>query len=373
MKEINDLKAKANDILDEMREIVEKSIDEGRTKTPKEKIQYNELDRELKEVQNKIKKAEEREKLNQLALEGNDYEFANTSFNKGTKSYFRNFLNETLESGREQKYNLSLRADPILTTTDSDMINKTVEATDVLYSPTEELLKVLGVKMYNNVNGNLVLPRLTQDTATWPGEDASAASADMAPDSNTLSATRVTHYQSITREALAQTNPELINTIIDNLYNGIWNAVAAKLFDEIDTDCASQLCDTSGTVSFSDIVNLEASLGSYNLKYPAYVMKPETKAYLKKTAALTNQEAIWKENKVNEYKAFATPYSNTERIYFGDWDKTVVASFGPGIEIIVDPYSDAKRGLITITAIGLFDCGVANKNAFSIISDASTF
>lgn len=363
MKPIWELKSERSQIIEDMETIVAGDIN------PAIKQRWNFLENRISNIDKEIAQYERQETINKNKISN-----MNEKTTLETPS-FRAWVAQ-VDAGETKapfKLQISERAETLYTTTNTNVINKGVANIDVMYSPAEQLLKGLGVKFYTNLSGNLVLPRMTEDTATYADEGADASSANMAPTSLTMSAHRVTHTQTISREFLSQTNEDIFNEILNNLKCGIWNAVANRFFDDLEVDASTQISNSQGTITLGDLVNLEASLGAKDLYRPSYVMQPQTKAYLKKTAGLPNQEAIWSGDKVNEYPAFATPSANTERVYFGDWTKTAIGVWGNGIEIIVDPLTQAKQGQIVLTAYGLFDSAVINKEAFSILSDASTY
>ena len=308
---------------------------------------------------------EEIQKMEKQLLENKkNVKMENTNEKRNLAVEFREFLQKSIEGGVT-----SFRADPIITSTDADLIQKSTLGIDVLKTPGETFLRNLGVTFYENLNGNLALPSMDEDLATFPGEDASAASANMLPDSNVLAARRVTHTQSITRETLAQTSPQVYQTILQALQDGIWKAIVYDLFDQIDTDAATQISTMGTTLTYNDMVNMEASIGGLEIGSAAYVTGPTGKAFLKKTLeyGTTAGDVIWKDNEINGYPAFSSPGANANKVYFGDWARAAVATFGNGgIEIIVDPYSNAKKGLINLTAVALVDTGVQNKRAFCI-------
>jgi hypothetical protein len=253
------------------------------------------------------------------------------------------------------------------------MISKEVfPGIDVLTSPGEAFLRNLGVTFFDNLVGNFVIPSMAEDTATFPGEDASAASASMAPASLTLAARRVTHTQAISKETLVQTSPTVYSSIVQNLIDGIWKAISYDVMDTVASDCGVSQTESIGTYpTFTNIVNMEASTLGLDLKSPAYVATPALKSYLTVTAYMTNQVGIWKDDMVNGYPAYSTPAQNTNVITFGDWSKMAVGLWGP-IEIVVDPFTDAKKGLINLTAVALVDTGCYNKRGFKIFTNAST-
>jgi hypothetical protein len=55
---------------------------------------------------------------------------------------------------------------------------------------------------------------------------------------------------------------------------------------------------------------------------------------------------------------------------FGDWSQIMVALFGGGVEIIVDPYSLATQGQVRITANLFADVGVRVAASFATMEDA---
>lgn len=282
---------------------------------------------------------------------------------------FRDWLIEAVNEGKTATY----RADPIVTSTDTGVINKQVmSGIDVLTSPGEAFLRQLGVTFFDGLIGNFTVPSMAEDTGTFPGEDASASSANMVSASLTLAARRVTHSQAITKETLSQSSPSVYASIVQNLINGVWNAVTNDLFDTLDTDAATQITDlTYAVITYGAVVNQEASLNGLQLVSPAYVTTPALKALMLSKAFMTNQVGIWYNDKVNGYDAYAVPAANARKVYFGDWSRVCVGQWG-GLEIVVDPYTDAKKGLINLTAVGMFDTGCYNKRGFAILKDAST-
>lgn len=281
---------------------------------------------------------------------------------------FRDWLKEAVDSGKSATF----RADPIVTSTDTGIINKQVApGIDILTSPAEAFLRNLGVTFFPDLTGNFVVPAMAEDTGVFYAEDTSAASASMTPASITLAPRRVSHSQAISKETLKQTSPGVYNGIVQNLFNGLWNCVTNDLFDQMSVDCASTREGRTGTsLSWTDMVNMEASLGGLNLISPAYVTTPAVKSYLSTTARMTNQGPIFENGKINSYPAYGVPAANTKKITFADWSKSCVGQWGP-IEIIVDPYTDAKKGLINLTIVGLFDTGVFNKRGFATLVDVS--
>jgi hypothetical protein len=364
MLKIHELKQERAKVIETMDEIVKNCMVENRAKNNQEMRIWNMCNENILRFDEKITELQLEESRNLRSGKVISVNNRNESLS--------NWLQSVSRGEKVSDYKFELRADPILSTTDSNIINNVVKNVDIMFSPNEELLKALGVNVLYNCNGTISMPSMDQIIVKIANENEDASTADMVTSTNKLNLKRFTAYQTISLETLAQTNG-MGETIMSNLYNSLWNKVVEDYFDQLDVDAATRIKEISGaTLTFDDIVMMEASVGQYDLLNPKYVMSPETKAFCKKTAALTNQEAIWKNGKVNEYNAYSSTAVNGEKIYFGDFNKSTVAQWD-AITTIVDPYSDAKKGLVTFTIVGMFDSGVQNKNAFCIINDASTY
>lgn len=372
MKNINELKQERASKIAQMSTIVDRVMGENRSKNEAEAKLWNDLDSEVNGLDETIRMAERQEELNKRA--GKPVEVRNEE-KQPVSIQFRDWLKDSVQKGITASFNGlgELRADPIITSTDSAVINKSIAGgVDILTSPSEEFLRKLGITFYPGLQGNFIVPSMAEDKATFATESGDSSTADMSTSSLTLAARRVTHTQKISKETLVQTNPAIYTSILQNLVNGIWNAVTYDVFDTLETDAATQTSTKSQAsyVNFTDILNLEASLGGLNISNAAYVTTPTGKAYLKGVAALTNQAPIWANNEVNGYPAYGVPAANAKKLYFGDFSRSAVGQWG-GLEIIVDPYTAAKQGQIVLTVIGMFDTGVTNKRAFTFCSDTS--
>ena len=361
---LNELKIRKNELVEEVEKLSkEEFTDETRSR-------LDEIESTIDQLNKDIERAEfiQKTKMAKVEVETEEEEKRDEAeISMGVE--FRDFLTDAIEKGGKQTF--SLRADPVLASTETTIINKAVaNSMDIMVSPGESFLRTLGVSFYPGLTGNFVVPYMAQDTATFPGEDASAASADMDPESLTLAARRVTHRQKISKETLAQTNPAIYAGIVQNLVNGVWNAVANDVFDTIETDAVSRATTpTAAGLAYGDVVNMEASIGGLDIGRGAFVTTPAGRGYMKQTVETTYGPAIWNDDQVCGYPAYAVPAANAGAIYFGDFSKCCIGQWG-GFEIIVDPYSDARKGLINLTIVGLVDTGVANTRGL-VWGDAS--
>jgi hypothetical protein len=287
---------------------------------------------------------------------------------------FKNWLTQVASAkSMEIPANFVLKANnPILSTTDTPSHTRNVNEIGVLYSPSETLLRGLGVVINTNREGEQVYPLFSQQVASFVDEASSNTLSDMEPTSITLKPKRISITQEITREQIKSTNESYLDKVLENLYNGIWNGVAERYFDTLESDTSTM--SLSNSISYSKLCDMEASLGTYAIDDMAYVMRPETKSYLKKTPWNTNGDPIWNnQNMVNGHKAHSSSFVNVENVFLGDYSKTVIDNWGDGITFYVDPLTKARNGILIITAEAFFNTAVLDKRAFSVIVDASTF
>ena len=375
MKKINELKEERAQLIAEMEEIT--SAEEL---TEEQRSQFDELESKIETINKDIERAEKQETYNKLIV-------AQTSDTKKTEERkefnlgveFRDFLKDAVE-GKRRTFILPpeaiYRADPVVTTTNTAIINKQVmDGVSVMQSPGEAFLRKLGVSFYEGLNGNFVVPTQAEALASFPGEDTAVSSAGLDPGSLTLAARRLGHSNMFSKEFLAQTNPGLYAGLVQVLVDGIWSAVVYDLFDQLETDVTDASTSQAGTsLAFGDCVSLEANV-PYGLRKPAYVTTPAVASYLKQTAKLANQDAPWQGpindgGFLNGLPAYGVSGANTNIVYYGDWSQAAIGTWG-GIEILVDPYSEGSEGNIKLVAHLLVDTGAANSAAFSWIPDVS--
>ena len=383
---IDEMKIKRSEYLQRLEEITGMKSDEL---TDELRTEFDDLEGKVNVINKDIERAERAEELAakyiQTSSERGTVEETveeKDQIEEATKA-LRSYLStgEAPEEYRSERGGFLVpeylfRADPLVTTTDSGIIQKQVMAgLLVAKSPAESMLRDLGVKMYTGLNGNFVIPSMPQVSASFKAETAQADSADASPTSLTLTARRVPVSQKFTKELLAQTNPAIYTGIVQDLQDAIWRAVADDFFTQFEADAID--CSTSlagSTLAYEDMVNLQAAV-PYELVNPAYVSSTAVAAYLKKTPTLANITGpVWEgpilRGNVDGIKAIGTNYAVGNSVYYGDFSKAAIGQWGT-IELLVNPYTLAKEGEIEVVATGLFDSGVPNCKFFSWVKNAA--
>lgn len=342
---------------------------------------FDELEAEIEVMDSDIKRLQKQEEMNKRIASINIIE------NKGDDEQpnFSRAMNEMFVNGhvsgdfRGIEGGLVIpktlfRASPIITTTDTGIINKVVDPViDIKKSFGEQYLRNLGVRFIEGLTGNLVLPAMAESQAVNPAETGDSSTADQTPSSITLSAKRVDHFQPYTREFLAQTStyPSLLQDLVD----GIGNKHLYNFFDNMNTDAVdASVAGTISGVTYSDIVGLEANLADI-MGDVKYVGTPAMKAYLKQlNASSAGIKFVWTDqNEMIGIPAQSAGAVNVNNLWLGDWSKATFATFGTGgIEIIVDEVTLKKQGQVEVYAVQLADSGTANYRNFSWLNNDSS-
>ena len=375
MKKINELKEEKSLKVQRMTGIVEKASNEKRSKSEDEKSIFDTLKKEVATIDAEIADLEEVERLNKENATEKRSEV--NELNKGWGERFRDFLQESVERGvsaKPFKIPVEMRADPLISTTQTGIVNKEVGPINIMNSPGITFLQKLGATFYTGLNGNLTLNAQAEMNGGFVSEGADSSTASMAPESITLAARRVAHLQTFSRELLDQTNPAVFNTLLQGLIDGLGVSVCTDFFAQVNLDATGQISKMAAAngLVFGDVVNLEASLGSYlsGLVSPSYVTTNGIRGYLKQKPKNTYQQNIWDDGEVNGYPAYGVPNVAANAMWFGDWSKCAVGQWG-SIDVILDPYTYAKSGKLAVTVTGLFDSGCANKRGVVRIADCS--
>ena len=64
--------------------------------------------------------------------------------------------------------------------------------------------------------------------------------------------------------------------------------------------------------------------------------------------------------------------SSLSAIIFGNFSDLIIGSWAPGIELLVNPYSKDKEGVIRIVGFSFVDVGIRHPESFCRVVDAVT-
>jgi HK97 family phage major capsid protein/HK97 family phage prohead protease len=268
------------------------------------------------------------------------------------------------------------------------------------------MVKRLGAMVLAGLTGDLAFPKNTGSAElSWVGEnpgsdgDESEASFDQL-DMSPKAATATTAY---TKKLLAQSSPDIEFFVRNDL--ATINALGLDFAAIAGTGVGYQptgILNTSGigmvvggdngaAPVWGDIVDLESAVATANADVGtlAYLTNAKTRGKLKQTVkAAGTAQFIWQDGNepgfgmMNGYTAGAsnqvprdlskgTANAVCSAIIFGNWADLMIGEWGV-VEILADPYSKKKQGLIEVTSYALCDIGIRHEESFAVMKDALT-
>jgi hypothetical protein len=375
MKEIFKLKEKRAGIIASMEALV------GPEMTDEQRTAYDAFTAEIAKVDADIERAE---KLTSLSEKGNITILKDTKKDDEGANFVRAFSEYYTKGALSNEFRgesggiiipkFVYRADPLLSTTNTSIINKTVGGLNIKQTPGESFIRGLGVNVLTGLNGNFVLPSAAEVAAGFASENGDVSTGNFTPAAITLAPRGVGVSQTWTREYSSQVNPDIVSNMIQTMLNAIWVEVAKDVFVQVKSDgAAAQKAHVGGTLDYSTILGMEASI-AYMMTNPAYVATRAFKSHLKgSNASSAGIKFVWQDdNTVNGYPAFSESVVPAGNLFFGDWADAYVGQWGD-IEMIFDIYSSAAARKVKATLNGLFDTGLANHRGMCWIADGSTY
>jgi HK97 family phage major capsid protein len=268
----------------------------------------------------------------------------------------------------------------------------------------------MGARVLTGLSSPIAFPRQTQDvTAYWvsenPGTDVTASNVKddlvtLTP--RTLQATTAYSRQllvqasvdveSMTRESIAAAHAlgidlsALHGTGVNNQPLGIYNQPNVGTVDF----SSSSYGDGSDHIAYTGVVQMEVGVATSNalLGSLGFLTTPGIAGDAKKTlkfpaAAIAQGGVLWDgkilEGEMDGYTARATNQisstmgasgapsgGSNHGLIFGNWADLIIAQFGGAMEMIVDPYSKKKQGLIEVTSFQMADVAVRHPVSFSV-------
>lgn len=290
--------------------------------------------------------------------------------NKGFSDYenelIRRGQNELIQSGISNFGDLvipSKRASYQAGTTGQGAENVATELMDIV-TPVwaNQVLQSAGATFLTGNVGNIEYPLLSRHNADWQTEVGPAIDGAGSFKTVKLSPKRLTAFVDVSKQMLIQDNSGNLETIINT---EIVKAVSNKLESTLLGNAAATPTQPAGlfntfapgvlTPTWAEVIDLEAQMEMVDLLgSKKVVMNPTIKGLLKSTQrdAGSGLFLMNDDNTLNGYDTLST--SNSFALIMGDFSRYLVANWG-GTDITLDPYSLAINGVVRIVINTFWD------------------
>ena len=264
----------------------------------------------------------------------------------------------------------------------AELVGEDAQRTLPLLRPNN-LVTALGVTVVTGLKGDAKFPKIsTGSGAAWAStETGTTSESDPQFGEVSLVPKHIAGGTTYSRQLLAQ-SPESIEKIVrDDVTRAISTEIDVAVVQGDGasgrpTGVVSTTSVTESTVAtpgqptkaelFEYLSDLEA--GNALSGSLGWVCTPAVAAHLKSTLIDSNVAgAMWnlESNTVLGYKAVTHSGVSSNTLIFGNWADVLVGVFGDGsVDVIVDPYSQAKSRKVVLTASLMVDIGVRRAESF---------
>lgn len=244
----------------------------------------------------------------------------------------------------------------------------------------------LGATVLPGLQGNVAFPKqIGAGTFSWVGENpgSDVADSNLTLDQVSLSPKTGMSSTSYSRQLLRQGVVDVDGLVMTDLAK--INALGidfAALHGLGSSNQPRGIYNTSGVgsvafggaITFAKAVDMETAIAGVDadIGTMAYLTTPNVRGTAKKTleASASGAKMIWVNGEVNGYRAEATNQisktlgtGSDHGIVFGVWEALMIGEWG-AMEIITDPLSLKKQGMIEVTSFVMVDVAPRYAEAF---------
>lgn len=228
-----------------------------------------------------------------------------------------------------------------------------------------------GASYMTGLVGNVSIPVYSGSNVGWAGEVDAATNGAGSFTEVALEPKRLTAYIDVSKQFLIQDS----NSAEEMLKRDIVAAISNKLEATIlGTEAGSTtkpagmlngVTADSNAITYEDIVEMEATLEGANVSGEIkYIVSPTAKAALKTTKIDAGSGKFAMEgNEMNGYPVLCTSAVAGKGVIMGNFNDLVIGQWG-GIDLTVDPYTQAANGKVRLVINAYFDAKPRRAEAF---------
>lgn len=262
------------------------------------------------------------------------------------------------------------------------------------------VLTQMGATYLTGLTGDIDIPRqITKTSPTEAAENDTAGEENITFDQLSLSPERLPAFSDVSKKLVRQSSLDVENLVIRDLQrqmitriqdmaiNGSGSSNQPEGILNV-TGIGDVAGGTNGAAPTHDhLVDLESevAIDDADMGRLAYFSNAAVRGKLKKTKVDSGSGLfVWgaNESQLNGYPVFTSntvPSTLTKgtasgvcsAIVFGNWEELIIAQWG-GLDVLVNPYTKGKEGLIEIIVDTFYNVGVRHAESFSAMQDALT-
>ena len=252
-------------------------------------------------------------------------------------------------------------------------------AIDALRTPT--MAERIGVTTINNATANLQFPRVSTKAGaaepTTPNNEVGGdADSGLDMDTVSLTPTRVSNKTLWSKQLMLQGGPGVDALIARELSAGINEHIDKAVFAAAAAGAGHQGDKANAAIAYADITAAQKAVlaAGGDLARCAFVGSPSAMSIIKGEAAVASIKAVVEGNSIDGYTTYFTPNlvdstADEGALLFGDYAQGMLLAFFGGVDLLVDPYSNAGTGQIALHVNKFYDTAVRQAGALSYTYD----
>ena len=233
------------------------------------------------------------------------------------------------------------------------------------------VLAQAGASYMTGLVGNVSIPVYSGSNVGWAGEVDAASNGGGTFSEVNLEPKRLTAYIDVSKQFLIQDSNSAEEMLKRDIVSAIANKLEATILGSEAGDAKKPAGMLNGVtadaanVTYKDIVKMEADLEAKNVRGDIkFIVSPSAKADLKTTDKGTDTgKYLMEGNEVNGYPVLSTSAVAGKGVIFGNFADLVIGQWG-GIDLTVDPYTQAANGKVRLVINAYFDAKPRRADAF---------
>jgi HK97 family phage major capsid protein len=245
---------------------------------------------------------------------------------------------------------------------------------------TPTMAERVGVTTINNATANLQFPRVSaKASGTAETEVSTDANSGLEMDDVTLTPNRVAAKTLWSKQLILQGGSQVDALIANELAAGINETIDKAVFAAAVAGAVGGE-DVTGALTYAALTDAEKDVlaAGGDLSRCAFVGSPSAMSIIKGEAAVANIRAVVEGNSIDGFTTYFTPnvadsagVGTPGTLLFGDYAAGMLLAFFGGIDLLVDPYSNAGTAQIALHVNKFYDTAVRQGGALSKLTNFS--
>lgn len=235
------------------------------------------------------------------------------------------------------------------------------------------VLSAAGANFMTGLVGNVSIPTYSGSTVGWAGEVDAASDGAGTFGEVELSPKRLTAYVDISKQFLIQDSVSAEALLRKDIVDALSNKLEATILGAVEGDAtkpaglfAGVTADTAA-ITFADILKMEQTLEEKNVGGNIkFIASPAAKAVLRATTVggtKSDIRMIMDGNEIDGIPTLVTNGMTSKGLILGNFNDLVIGQWG-GIDLTVDPYTQAANGKIRLVVNAYFDAKPQRADSF---------